>query len=73
MISDGSPTQCSQKALTGLVASLTRNHGIRCAQVAVEPLKQEAFRDFLDVSSLPMGEATLRFARLLSHLTRDWR
>jgi len=72
MISDGLPTECSVDSLRQLVRRLRTDHDVRCAQVAVAPLQEVCFPEFLDVSSVPPAEAIRRFGRLLERLTRGW-
>lgn len=73
MISDGLPTECSVEALRDLVRALQRQHGFVLAQVAVSPLEHQLFPAHLDVSGLPMDQATRQFGRLLTKLTARWR
>jgi Mg-chelatase subunit ChlD len=72
MISDGLPTECSVDALRALVRKLRRDHDVRCAQVAVAPITEVCFPEFLDVSNVGSAEAIRRFGRLLTRLTRGW-
>ena len=73
MISDGSPTQCTFESLKRLVERLRREHGIRCVQIALEPMTNVAFPQFVDVSGLEMPQAVRSFVRLLLKNTADWR
>ena len=73
MISDGQPTECTFESLQNLVVTLTRRHGILCAQVAVDKLDAVAFPHFVDLSKYPMNEAVARFGKLLVRLTSAWR
>ena len=73
MISDGSPTECTFESLKNLVARLEHNHGIACAQVAVEPLEHVAFPHYVDLSQYAPDEAVYRFGTMLMRLTRGWR
>jgi hypothetical protein len=73
MISDGAPAQCTFASLQNLVARLTRDHRIRCAQVAVAALGAVAFPHYVDVSRYSMDEAVARFGNLLLRLTTPWR
>jgi len=75
MISDGAPTECTFESLKNLVESLTRHHGILCAQAAVQPIKHIAFPHYVDLSSFQenMDEAVVRFAGMLMRLTVAWR
>lgn len=73
MTSDGSPTGCTFESLKELVARLERQHGIRCAQVAVQSLDQIAFPHFVDLSRYSLEEAVVRFGKMLIQLTAAWR
>ena len=73
MISDGLPTDCTFESLKKLVELLTRNHGIVCAQVAVDNIKHVAFPHFVDLSRYTMDEAVAGFGRMIIKLTITWR
>jgi hypothetical protein len=73
MISDGSPTECTVESLKKLVGRLTRDEGILCAQVAVQPLTEIAFPHYVDLSGRPLDAAVAQFGRLLMKLTAGWR
>ncbi len=70
MISDGSPTECSVESLKKLVEILGREHGILCAQAAVEALPEIAFPHYVDLSQYRFGDAVQRFGKLLIRLTQ---
>ena len=72
MISDGSPSACSFASLKALVARLTQDHNVVCAQAAVAPLPAAAFPHHVDVSSLTFDAAVIRFGQLLMRLTAAW-
>jgi len=73
MISDGSPAECTFESLKNLVERLSHNHGIVCAQVAVEHLEEIAFPHYIDLSRCLLEEAVFRFGTMLMRLTRAWR
>ena len=73
MISDGSPTECTFESLKNLVAKLTRDYDIICAQVAVQQMKEIAFPHYVDLSQYSFDEAVARFGNLLMKLTASWR
>lgn len=73
MISDGSPTECTEDALKALVEKLERDAGIVCTQVAVDEMDAECFRYFVDLGRYSFEEAVSRFGRLLMQLTAQWR
>ena len=73
MVSDGSPSECTLDSLKNLVAHLTRNCGIVCAQAAVDEMEGIAFPHYVDLSQYSFDEAVARFGNLLMELTRSWR
>ncbi|HKE15969.1 MAG TPA: vWA domain-containing protein [Kofleriaceae bacterium] len=70
MISDGLPTKCSVAALRGMVGQLTRRRGILCAQVAVRPLEEVCFPDYVVLDDDELEVATARFGRMVGKLAR---
>jgi len=73
MISDGSPTECTFESLKNLVAKLTHDYEIVCAQVAVQSMEHVAFPHYVDLSRYGMDEAVARFGKMLMQLTTSWR
>lgn len=69
MISDGSPTECSVESLRALVKRLTSN-GIACAQVAVQPITEVCFPDYVLVDDENLSDAVGRFGRIVVKLVR---
>ncbi len=69
MISDGAPTECSVDALRGLVSRLTAG-GIACAQVAVQPIDDVCFPDYVLVDDEDLSQAVGRFGRIIVRLVR---
>ena len=69
MISDGLPTECSVEALRGLVTTLTRRRGIVCAQVAVHPLEEVCFPNYVLLDGA-IETAVARFGRMIGDLAR---
>jgi hypothetical protein len=69
MISDGLPTECSVEALKALVSQLTRRRGIVCAQVAVHPLEEVCFPNYVVLDGA-IETAIARFGRMIGDLAR---
>jgi len=69
MISDGLPTECSVDALRKLVRRLGRE-GMACAQIAVRPLEERCFDDYVEVRDLPTDEAVRRFGAIVARLVQ---
>jgi hypothetical protein len=69
MISDGLPTECSVDALRSLVMQLTRRKGIVCAQVAVHPLEEVCFPNYVLLDGA-VETAVARFGRMIGDLAR---
>jgi hypothetical protein len=69
MISDGSPTECSVESLRTLVKKLTAG-GIACAQVAVQPIEEVCFPDYVLVDDADLSDAVGRFGRVVARLVR---
>jgi hypothetical protein len=70
MISDGLPTECSVEALRNLVQQLARRQGILCAQVAVRPLDEVCFPDYIELLEPELDRAVRRFGEVLTGLAR---
>lgn len=69
MISDGIPTECSVESLRVLVKKLTAT-GIACAQVAVQPITDICFPDYVLVDDENLSDAVGRFGRIIVKLVR---
>lgn len=68
MISDGLPTECSVSALRAVVRDLTRRHHMCCAQVAVRPLSEICFPNYVLLDDANLDAAVRRFAELIARL-----
>lgn len=69
MISDGSPTDCSVESLRALVKRLTAER-IACAQVAVQPIDDVCFPDYVLVDDKNLSDAVGRFGKIIARLVR---
>jgi hypothetical protein len=69
MISDGSPTECSVESLRALVKRLTAER-IACAQVAVQPIADICFPDYVLVDDKDLSDAVGRFGKITAKLVR---
>jgi len=67
MISDGLPTQCSTTALRALVTNLGRK-GFICAQVAVHPLEEVCFPNYVVLNEKNMDQSVAKFGELIMKL-----
>jgi hypothetical protein len=67
MISDGLPTECSTSALRALVTNLGRK-GFICAQVAVHPLEEVCFPNYVVLDEKNMDLSVARFGELIMKL-----
>jgi hypothetical protein len=67
MISDGLPTECSTSALRALVTNLGRK-GFVCAQVAVHPLEEVCFPNYVVLDEKNMDQSVARFGELIMKL-----
>jgi hypothetical protein len=67
MISDGLPTECSTAALRALVVDLGRK-GFICAQVAVHPLEEVCFPNYVLLDEKSMDASVARFGDLIMKL-----
>lgn len=68
MISDGLPTACTVVALRALVRRASRGLGICCAQVAVQPLKEECFPNHILLDETNLEESIRQFAAVITDL-----
>jgi hypothetical protein len=68
MISDGEPTECSVAALKALVERLTRRWKICCAQVAVQPLTEICFPNYVLLEENNLDECVRRFGAVMARL-----
>jgi len=69
MVSDGLPTECSTEALKALVSDLGRRRGICCAQVAVRPLEEVCFPNYVVLDD-ELDVAVARFGGIIGDLAR---
>jgi len=67
MISDGLPTECSTAALRALVKNLGRR-GYICAQVAVHPLEEICFPNYVLLDNKNLDQSVARFGELIMKL-----
>jgi hypothetical protein len=70
MISDGLPTECSVAALRGLVKRLTLRFKMCCAQVAVRPLEEICFPNYVLLEESDPGKSVRRFGAVVARLVR---
>ncbi|MFT3774023.1 MAG: VWA domain-containing protein [Minicystis sp.] len=70
MISDGLPTECSVSSLRALVARLGSRYGMCCAQVAVQPLTEVCFPNYIELSESDPAPAVRRFGAIIAGLVR---
>ena len=73
MISDGLPTECSVAALRGLVKRLTTKLKMCCAQVAVRPLEEVCFPNYVLLEENDTGKSVRRFGAIVARLVRNAR
>ncbi len=73
MISDGSPTECTEISLTSLVQQLESSYQIKCIQVAIDKFSTASFKDFVDLSNLDFHSAITRFGEIIARITAEWR
>jgi Mg-chelatase subunit ChlD len=71
MISDGEPTECSVASLKALVERLTRRWKICCAQVAVQPLTEICFPNYVLLEENNLDECVARFGAVMARLVRQ--
>jgi hypothetical protein len=69
MISDGLPTECSTDALKALVTRLERREKMCVAQVAVRPLEEQCFRNYVLIEG-DLDATVSRFGRTVARLVR---
>jgi hypothetical protein len=70
MISDGLPTECSVAALRGLVRQLGVRLKMCCAQVAVRPLEEVCFPNYVLLEESDPGKSVRRFGAIVARLVR---
>jgi hypothetical protein len=70
MISDGLPTECSVAALRGLVKRLSVRLKMCCAQVAVRPLEEVCFPNYVLLEESDPGKSVRRFGGIVARLVR---
>jgi len=70
MISDGLPTECSVAALRGLVARLSNRMNICCAQVAVQPLAELCFPNYVLLNDAEPDASVRRFGAVIARLVK---
>ena len=68
MVSDGLPSECTVEALRALVTRLTTRHGICCAQVAVQPLAEVCFPNYVVLEGAEPGPLVRRFGAIIAGL-----
>jgi hypothetical protein len=68
VISDGLPTECSASALRALVRRLTGRMGVCCAQVAVQPLAEICFPNYVVLTEESSDTAVRRFGAIIARL-----
>ncbi|MCI0464965.1 MAG: hypothetical protein L0Z62_49215 [Gemmataceae bacterium] len=70
MISDGLPTECSVEALRALVRRLTQRMKMCCAQVAVRPLAEVCFPNYVLLEESDPDASVRRFGSVVARLVR---
>ena len=70
MISDGLPTECSAQALKALVTRLTKKERMCCAQVAVRPLEEVCFSNYIELREDDLDASVRRFGAIVAGLVR---
>ncbi|MEO1528312.1 MAG: VWA domain-containing protein [Planctomycetota bacterium] len=70
MISDGLPTECTTHALRGLVERLQRRRDLVCAQVAVQPLHEVCFPDYVELTESNTLVSARRFGSIVARLVK---
>jgi hypothetical protein len=68
MVSDGLPTECSVKALRGLVRRLTQRERMVCAQVAVQALAEVCFPNYVVLSDANIETTVNKFGAIVARL-----
>src|SRR6185503_9431439 len=70
MISDGLPTECSVAALRALVQRLTSRWHLCCAQVAVQPLAEICFPNYILLDEANPETSVRRFGEVIARLVQ---
>jgi hypothetical protein len=70
MISDGLPTECSVEALRALVRRLSQRMKMCCAQVAVRPLAEVGFPNYVLLEESDPDASVRRFGSVVARLVR---
>jgi hypothetical protein len=70
MISDGLPTECTVTSLKALVTRLTLRMRICCAQVAVCPLEQICFPNYILLDQSNVEASVRQFGMVMAKLVR---
>lgn len=70
MISDGLPTECSAASLKHLAVELTRRHKMCCAQIAVQPLPEVLFPNYVECDGPDTDVVVKRFGRIIEGLVK---
>jgi hypothetical protein len=68
MVSDGLPTECSVKALRGLVKRLSQRERMVCAQVAVQALAEVCFPHYVVLSDASIEATVAKFGTIVARL-----
>jgi Mg-chelatase subunit ChlD len=69
-ISDGAPTECTVTALRSLVERLTKRWKFCCAQVAVRPLEEICFPNYVLLEDINLEACTRQFGLVIARLVR---
>jgi hypothetical protein len=70
MVSDGLPTECSAAALKGLVARLSARWKMCCAQVAVQPLAEVCFPNYILLDEGDLDASVRKFGLVVARLVQ---
>ncbi len=70
MISDGLPTECTVASLRELVQTLGRRYKMVCAQVAVQPLAEVCFPNYVVCNDPTIEQTVMRFGKVIMNLVR---
>lgn len=70
-ISDGAPTECTVTALRSLVERLTKRWKFCCAQVAVRPLEEICFPNYVLLEDNNLEACTRQFGLVIARLVRQ--
>ncbi|TWU00976.1 VWA domain-containing protein [Stieleria varia] len=71
MISDGLPTECSTQALAALEQRLSRQSDTVCAQVAVRPLTEICFQNYIELTDTDIAVSVRRFGAIVAKLVKQ--